>query len=152
MTDLVNHPPHYADGWSNGAEVIDITEHLNFNRGNAAKYIARAGKKNPDTEVEDIQKAIWYLQRELYRLGEGPRDAMLDAKIESERSPRVWASLAEVPHGTLVETEDPNEYIYVTPEGGGWFVDRGERPDVKGWTIDEDDDVLGPFTEVLETA
>lgn len=44
--DAVNHPSHYAEGWSNGAEVIDITENLNFNRGNAVKYIARAGRKD----------------------------------------------------------------------------------------------------------
>ena len=39
MSDPVNHPTHYAEGWSNGAEVIDITENLNFNRGNAVKYV-----------------------------------------------------------------------------------------------------------------
>lgn len=69
MQDAVNHPSHYAEGWSNGAEVIDITENLNFNRGNAVKYIARAGAKNPDKLVEDLLKARWYLNRELGRLG-----------------------------------------------------------------------------------
>lgn len=67
--DAVNHPSHYAEGWSNGAEVIDITENLNFNRGNAVKYIARAGVKDPDKLVEDLLKARWYLNRELGRLG-----------------------------------------------------------------------------------
>jgi hypothetical protein len=68
MADMVNHPPHYKDGWSNGAEIIDITEHLNFNRGNCVKYVARAGKKSESTEVEDLRKALWYLTRELDRL------------------------------------------------------------------------------------
>lgn len=68
MTDVVNHPSHYADGWSNGAEVIDITENLNFNRGNAVKYIARAGKKDPAKELEDLQKAEFYLNREIARV------------------------------------------------------------------------------------
>ncbi|MFJ3084395.1 DUF3310 domain-containing protein [Streptomyces halstedii] len=69
-SDAVNHPPHYADGWSNGAEVIDITENLNFNRGNAVKYLARAGKKGgPEKELEDLQKALWYVSREVERLG-----------------------------------------------------------------------------------
>jgi hypothetical protein len=68
--DLINHPSHYADGWSNGAEVIDITEHLNFNRGNAVKYLSRAGKKGaPEKELEDLQKALWYVTREVQRLG-----------------------------------------------------------------------------------
>lgn len=62
----VNHPPHYTDGWSNGAEVIDITENLNFNRGNAVKYIARAGKKG--NELEDLFKASWYINREIERI------------------------------------------------------------------------------------
>lgn len=68
--DAVNHPSHYADGWTNGAEVIDITEHLNFNRGNAVKYLSRAGKKGgPEKELEDLQKALWYVSREVERLG-----------------------------------------------------------------------------------
>ena len=68
--DVVNHPSHYADGWSNGAEVIDITEHLNFNRGNAVKYLSRAGKKGgAEKELEDLQKALWYVRREVERLG-----------------------------------------------------------------------------------
>lgn len=67
--DPVNHPGHYAEGWSNGAEVIDITENLNFNRGNAVKYITRAGRKDPLKLVEDLKKARWYLNRELERLG-----------------------------------------------------------------------------------
>ena len=64
--DAIN-PPHYQ-GFSNGAQVIDITENLNFNRGNAVKYLARAGAKDPAKEIEDIKKAIWYAQRELVRL------------------------------------------------------------------------------------
>jgi hypothetical protein len=67
MTDVINHPSHYAEGWSNGAEVIDITENLSFNRGNAVKYIARAGKKDPKKELEDLQKAQFYLNREIER-------------------------------------------------------------------------------------
>ena len=66
VSDAIN-PSHYKDGWSNSAEVIDITENLNFNRGNAVKYIARAGKKDPETEYEDLKKAAWYLDRELVR-------------------------------------------------------------------------------------
>ena len=65
-SDAIN-PAHYQ-GFSNGAQVIDITENLNFNRGNAVKYLARAGAKDPAKEIEDIKKAIWYAQRELARL------------------------------------------------------------------------------------
>lgn len=67
MTDSVNHPVHYTDG---KIEVIDFIEqkNLNFHRGNAVKYIARAGKKDPEKEVEDLEKAKWYLEREIERL------------------------------------------------------------------------------------
>lgn len=65
--DNVNRPAHYTDG---RIEVIDFIEDkkLNYNRGNAIKYISRAGKKNPDKEVEDLEKAIWYLHREVMNL------------------------------------------------------------------------------------
>jgi hypothetical protein len=60
----VHHPKHYNYG---KIEVIDALEdwELNFHRANAVKYIVRAGKKDPDTECEDLQKAIWYLERNL---------------------------------------------------------------------------------------
>ena len=64
----VSHPPHYADGWSNGAEVIDLTEHLSFCAGNVVKYVCRAGRKDPDKYVEDLKKARWYLDREIARV------------------------------------------------------------------------------------
>lgn len=66
-SDSVSHPPHYAEGWSNGAEVIDLTEHLSFCAGNVVKYVCRAGRKDPDKYVEDLEKARWYLEREIAR-------------------------------------------------------------------------------------
>ena len=67
MSDMVNHPSHYTDG---SIEVIDFIEDkkLNYHRGNALKYLCRAGKKDPAKEVEDLQKAIWYINREIQRL------------------------------------------------------------------------------------
>ncbi len=65
MADEVNHPVHYCSHPS-GIEVIQITEHMNFNLGNAVKYILRSGLKGK--EKQDLEKAIWYLQRELARL------------------------------------------------------------------------------------
>ena len=66
--DPVNHPAHYTA--YNGLEVIDLTEQMNFNRGNAVKYIARAGKKDLtlDAEIQDLEKARWYIDREIQRL------------------------------------------------------------------------------------
>lgn len=67
MNDIINHPSHYTDG---KIEVIDFIEgkQLNFHRGNAIKYIARAGKKNKEKEIEDLEKAVWYINREIQRL------------------------------------------------------------------------------------
>ena len=62
--DPVNHPQHYTSHPS-GVECIQITEHMNFNLGNAMKYIWRADEKGDPKE--NIEKAIWYLQRELHR-------------------------------------------------------------------------------------
>lgn len=65
--DPVNHPSHYTDG---NIEVIDFIEDkkLGFNTGNSVKYIARAGKKDPNKTIEDLKKARWYLDREIGRL------------------------------------------------------------------------------------
>jgi hypothetical protein len=65
-SDPVNSPSHYTA--YKGLEIIDLTEQMNFNRGNAVKYIARAGLKNPDHEIEDLEKAAWYINREIARL------------------------------------------------------------------------------------
>lgn len=63
----VDHPSHYNSG---KIEVIDAIEdwELNFSRGNAVKYIARAGKKSTETEIQDLEKALWYIQREIQRI------------------------------------------------------------------------------------
>jgi hypothetical protein len=62
--DKVNHPSHYK---GNKFEVIDIIEdfELGFSLGNAIKYILRAGDKDPTKYVEDLEKAIWYIKREI---------------------------------------------------------------------------------------
>lgn len=63
-TNNVNHPAHYG-GQDNPYEAIKIIEayDLNFCLGNVIKYVLRAGKK--DDEIEDLRKALWYLDREL---------------------------------------------------------------------------------------
>jgi len=65
VVDLVNAPPHYRKHPS-GVECIQITEHMNFNVGNAMKYLWHAGEKGD--ELGDLQKARWYISREIARL------------------------------------------------------------------------------------
>ena len=65
-TDTINHPSYYTDGKIEVSDFI-ADKNLNFFRGNVVKYVARAGKKNAETEVEDLQKARWYIDREIER-------------------------------------------------------------------------------------
>lgn len=71
MTDNVNQPLHYTEHPS-GIECIEITEHMNFNLGNAIKYIWRSDKKGK--QIEDLQKARYYLAREIKLLAEREKE------------------------------------------------------------------------------
>lgn len=80
MSDSINHPSHYNNHPS-GVECITITEHMNFNVGNAVKYLWRAGLKTGASNaksyeaakneqyLEDLKKARWYIDREIERAG-----------------------------------------------------------------------------------
>lgn len=69
MNEQVNHPEHYG-GKDNPYETIKIIEalSLDFCLGNTLKYILRAGKKKPEKEIEDLEKAKWYLERKINNL------------------------------------------------------------------------------------
>lgn len=66
-TEKVNHPAHYNLHPSD-VECIDVIEFFPFNIGNAIKYLWRAGLKTSDP-IEDLKKAVWYVNREIERLG-----------------------------------------------------------------------------------
>lgn len=75
--NAVHHPAHYTSGPScehcgKTIECIVITEPLSFCLGNATKYIWRAGLKSADA-VTDLAKSVWYLQREIARLGKAAK-------------------------------------------------------------------------------
>jgi hypothetical protein len=65
--ELVNHPKHYG-GKDNPYEAIKVIEawDLGFCLGNTIKYISRAGKK--DETIQELEKALWYLKREIKNL------------------------------------------------------------------------------------
>lgn len=65
--EAVNHPQHYNDHPA-GVECIDVVEHMSFNVGNAMKYMWRAGLKPGAEHKQDLEKAVWYLQREIARV------------------------------------------------------------------------------------
>jgi len=71
--DTVNHPSHYTSNPS-GIECIDVTENYDFLVGNAIKYLWRAGlkkelgKEDREKEIEDLNKAVWYINRKIKKL------------------------------------------------------------------------------------
>ena len=67
QNDPVNHPSHYCLG---GIEVLDAIEawELPYHLGNVVKYVARAGKKNSSTYLQDLKKAQFYLNRFISKL------------------------------------------------------------------------------------
>lgn len=69
MNDVINHPSHYTDGT---IEVWDYIKdkNLNYFLGNAIKYISRAGKKEKDKYIQDLEKAIAYLNKEISNVRE----------------------------------------------------------------------------------
>lgn len=71
--ELVNHPKHYG-GRDNPYEAIKVIEawKLGFCLGNTVKYISRAGKK--DDTIQELEKALWYLKREIKNLKDGKED------------------------------------------------------------------------------
>lgn len=71
--NAIDHPQHYG-GADNQYEAIRVIEawKLDFCLGNAVKYINRAGKKDPAKEIEDLQKAEWYLRRRIEQLKAKP--------------------------------------------------------------------------------
>lgn len=74
-SDSVNHPKHYTFGKFEVLEVIEDWK-LDYHCGNAIKYIARAGRKNPEKEIEDLEKAIFYLSRKIENLMGAKNDSI----------------------------------------------------------------------------
>ena len=70
--DVIEHPTHYTQG----IECMDYIEShkLNYARGNIIKYVTRAGLKDASKEVEDLEKARWYLDREIERVKKAKKD------------------------------------------------------------------------------
>ncbi len=67
VENKVDHPSHYNTGKFEAIEVIEDWK-LGFNLGNTIKYLSRAGKKDPAKHLEDLEKAAWYLKREIDNL------------------------------------------------------------------------------------
>ena len=62
--EVSNHPTRY-NAHPSGVECIDIVEHMPFNVGSAVKYLWRLGLKENSTDIQDLKKALWYVEREI---------------------------------------------------------------------------------------
>lgn len=147
MTDNIN-PNHYQ-GFSNGAQVIDISENLTGNAAQAVQYIARSCRldgANKGDRIEDLTKAAWFIHREVHRLAEielaadKAKAAGLDEPVEQ------WVTWQEVPEGV---------YYCSRANGVGPWINRfGVRypshdGDVSGYSNSEMQD-FAPFVRAKE--
>lgn len=135
MTDNIN-PEHYV--LENGHQVIEVSENLTSNGGQAVQYIARATRTDGVTKenpVEDLKKAIWFIEREIGRITPaetlkswtltdlqelrnnwwGQHDPEWKITIGSLWDdplvfPREWDNLENVPPNTIVEDKDGDQY------------------------------------------
>lgn len=113
--DKVNHPRHYTQHPS-GVECITVTEHMNFNVGNAVKYLWRAGlKSDPDKEqidkhIEDLEKAAWYVNREIQRVRRQRMEATFVEKMsavtkeQGDLADKLFGALERTIEGAVVTT------------------------------------------------
>lgn len=86
MSDLINHPSHYCDG---GIETIDyiMTLKAPFHLGNVIKYISRAGKKDKNAVLQDIEKARWYIENYINHIDMSTKAWMIDDGISKDARP-----------------------------------------------------------------
>lgn len=149
MTDNLN-PSVYKDGWSNGAQVIDISEHLNGNGAQIVQYVARSTRIDGVVKgkpLEDLKKARWFIDREISRLESDDENLV---SIPDVRARRSWHSLEDVPSSvTKLETAD-NRFIYRVKGSnyGEWSYEYGSLGSLDGWLFLYDEET--PVTEVLD--
>ena len=116
--DPVNHPKHYTSHPS-GVECITITRHMGFCLGNAVKYLWRAGMKDSAPPVEDLKKAIWYIQEEIKLREASTVDALdrLSAGIEAQAEKAGITAADDEPLGSR---ENPIKEGRV--QSAQWFI------------------------------
>lgn len=94
--EAVSHPSHYQGKY----ETIDVIEAqgwgAGFNKGNALKYILRAGRKDASKEIEDLEKARWYIDREISRLKAEAAPKVTPEKIKAAYASQNWPTFEEI--------------------------------------------------------
>lgn len=110
MSEQVKHPQHYG-GEENHYEAIKVIEawNLNFCLGNVVKYVSRAGKKDPKKYLEDLEKASWYLTREINKL----KASIPEMKEKQQEELKDNPGLLDLLTGLIPERESKDPSLYV---------------------------------------
>lgn len=95
MKENVNHPIHY-NSHPSGIECIDIVRHHNFNIGNAIKYLWRHGLKEENNAIDDLKKAIFYINDEILRINK---------ESDSKNNNKPKYDIGSVEHNILKEQD-----------------------------------------------
>ncbi|WP_067580837.1 hypothetical protein [Nocardia terpenica] len=179
MPDTIN-PAHYQ-GFSNGAQVIDISENLTPNAAQAVQYIGRSSRldgNNKGNTLEDLRKAHWFIDREISRLKavQPAADEKVRAQLddwakyltsdlfqaaglphqwllgtEQKPEPREFDSLLDLPHGVIFRDMDGDEWRRDSDDVLTWRDSGTFSWDTWDCHTIEDDESYGPFIEVIES-
>lgn len=127
MTEAVNHPIHYG-GEESPYEAIKVIEAwgLDFCLGNTVKYISRAGLKDPAKELEDLQKAGWYLNRRIQQIT-AAQAAIAERTKQSQPAPQL-----QVRPLIILAEEPQHEDISNGHETMGTGISTQEEPSQSG--------------------
>ena len=100
--DMVNEPPHYKS--KSGVQCIDFTEHMGFCVGNAFKYVWRAGEKIGSNKLEDLKKALWYVERAFSNTSLEPLPIVRDRMELLDKAGALAGALK-----SMEQTTDPDD-------------------------------------------
>lgn len=143
--ETVNHPTHYNQHPS-GVECITIIEHFSHNVGAAVKYLWRAGLKPGASEIDDLRKAAWYIQREITRrLVASSVTNVLPAEEPAAHSPvydiheqflKRSAPAAYPPEVCIPNAPDWANWYAEDASGGAWFYSHRPQVVAASWVAD----------------
>lgn len=127
--ETVNHPSHY-NRHPSGVECIDIIEHFSHNVGAAVKYLWRAGLKPGASEIDDLRKAAWYIQREITRLSPPAEEPATHPPVFDIHEQFLKRPAAYPPEVCIPNAPDWANWYAEDASGGAWLC-SGE-PKISG--------------------
>ena len=152
MSDAIN--PDVYQGFSNGAEVIDISENLTSNGGQAVQYIARSTRNDGVVKcdpIEDLHKAVWFIEREITRLESLAKTSSEPGRI-MDNNPHIVSHIEQMKRDTTYRDCEGDLWDW-DPSSGAWSWKFRNSPNgciVHTGAWDEMSDTYAPFVEVHE--